>query len=247
MKRMFDFLASFLGLIIFSPLLLFVIFLVWINDFGNPFYTAIRVGKDEKTFKMFKLRSMIVNADKTGVDSTSNNDMRITRIGKFIRKFKMDELSQLINVLLGDMSLVGPRPNVQRETDLYTKSEKKLLLVRPGITDISSIVFSDEGEILSNSKDPDIDYNQLIRPGKGYLGIFYIENQSFLLDIKLIFITLITVFNRNFALNHISKVLKKYNASESLIKIAERKEKLVPSPPPGSINIVKDRSGKVDG
>ena len=222
-------------------------FLVWINDFGNPFYTAMRVGKDEKIFKMFKLRSMIVNADKTGVDSTSNNDMRITRIGKFIRKFKMDELSQLINVLLGDMSLVGPRPNVHRETDLYTKSEKKLLLVRPGITDISSIVFSDEGEILSNSKDPDIDYNQLIRPGKGYLGIFYIENQSFILDIKLIFITLITIFNRNLALKNVSKVLKKYNASESLIKIAERKEKLVPSPPPGSINIVKDRSGKVDG
>ena len=159
----------------------------------------------------------------------------------------MDELSQLINVLLGDMSLVGPRPNVQRETDLYTKSEKKLLLVRPGITDISSIVFSDEGEILSKSKDPDIDYNQLIRPGKGYLGIFYIENQSFLLDIKLIFITLITIFNRNLALKNVSKVLKKYNASEFLIKIAERKEKLVPSPPPGSINIVKDRSGKVDG
>ena len=247
MKRLVDFIVSFFALIVFSPLLLVVMFFVWINDFGSPFYIASRVGKDEKIFKMYKLRSMIVNADKTGVDSTSNNDMRITRIGKFIRKFKMDELSQLINVLLGDMSLVGPRPNVQRETDLYTKSEKKLLLVRPGITDISSIVFSDEGEILSNSKDPDIDYNQLIRPGKGYLGIFYIENQSFLLDIKLIFITLITVFNRNFALNHISKVLKKYNASESLIKIAERKEKLVPSPPPGSINIVKDRSGKVDG
>ena len=222
-------------------------FLVWINDFGNPFYTAMRVGKDEKIFKMFKLRSMIVNADKTGVDSTSNNDMRITRMGKFIRKFKMDELSQLINVLLGDMSLVGPRPNVQRETDLYTKSEKKLLLVRPGITDISSIVFSDEGEILSNSKDPDIDYNQLIRPGKGYLGIFYIENQSFFLDIKLIFITLISIFNRNLALKNISKVLKKYNASEFLIKIAERKEKLIPSPPPGLINIVKDRRRKVEG
>ena len=247
MKRIFDFNISIIVLIILSPLLLIVMFLVWINDFGNPFYIASRVGKDEKTFKMFKLRSMIVNADKTGVDSTSNNDMRITRIGKFIRKFKMDELSQLINVLLGDMSLVGPRPNVQRETDLYTKSEKKLLLVRPGITDISSIVFSDEGEILSNSKDPDIDYNQLIRPGKGYLGIFYIENQSFLLDIKLIFITLITIFNRNLALKNVSKVLKKYNASESLIKIAERKEKLVPSPPPGLINIVKDRSGKVDG
>lgn len=246
MKRIFDFLSSLIGLIIFSPLILFVMFLVWINDFGNPFYTAMRVGKNEKTFKMFKLRSMIVNADKSGVDSTSNNDMRITRIGKFIRKFKMDELSQLINVLLGDMSIVGPRPNVQRETDLYTKDEKKLLRVRPGITDISSIVFSDEGEILASSEDPDIDYNQLIRPGKGYLGLFYIENQSFLLDIKLIFITIITIVNRNSALNLVLSILNKYNASEFLIKIAQRKEKLVPSPPPGSKNIVKDRSGKVE-
>jgi len=221
-------------------------FFVWINDFGNPFYIAPRVGKFEQSFKMYKLRSMIVNADKSGVDSTSNNDMRITYVGKFIRKFKMDELSQLINVLLGDMSLVGPRPNVKRETDLYTKSEKKLLLVRPGITDISSIVFSDEGEILEDSCDPDLDYNQLIRPGKGYLGLFYIENQSFWLDIKLIFITIITIFNRKLALNYVSKLLNKHNAPEFLIKIAERKEKLIPSPPPGARNIVKDRSGKVD-
>ena len=247
MKRIFDFIVSLFGLLIFSPVLLIVMFFVWINDFGNPFYIAPRIGKFEQSFKMYKLRSMIVNADKSGVDSTSNNDLRITNVGKFIRKFKMDELSQLINVLLGDMSIVGPRPNVKRETDLYTKSEKKLLLVRPGITDISSIVFSDEGEILEDSDNPDIDYNQLIRPGKGYLGLFYIENQSFLLDIKLIFITLITIFNRKLALKNVSKVLKKYNASESLIKIAERKEKLVPSPPPGSVNIVKNRSGKVDG
>ncbi|MFT4683525.1 MAG: lipopolysaccharide/colanic/teichoic acid biosynthesis glycosyltransferase [Patiriisocius sp.] len=246
MKRLVDFIVSFFALIFFSPLLLVVMFFVWINDFGNPFYIASRVGKDEKTFKMYKLRSMIVNADKSGVDSTSSNDMRITRIGKFIRKFKMDELSQLINVLLGDMSLVGPRPNVKRETDLYTKVEKKLLSVRPGITDVSSIVFSDEGDILANSKDPDIDYNQLIRPGKGYLGLFYIENQSFLLDLKLLFITLITIFNRNSAINQLLKVLKKYNASELIIKIAGRNEELVPSPPPGAKSIVKDRSGKVD-
>jgi len=246
MKRLVDFITSFFALIIFSPLLLVVMFFVWINDFGNPFYIASRVGKDEKIFKMYKLRSMIVNADKSGVDSTSNNDMRITRVGKFIRKFKIDELSQLINVLLGDMSLVGPRPNVKRETDLYTKTEKKLLSIRPGITDVSSIVFSDEGEILANSKDPDIDYNQLIRPGKGYLGLFYIENQSFLLDIRLIIITLTTILNRNLAINHLLKVLKKYNASEFIIGIAGRKEKLFPSPPPGAKKIVRERSGKVD-
>ena len=245
MKRVFDFTASFLGLIILSPLFLVVLFLIWITDFGNPFYVASRIGRDGCPFKMYKFRSMIVNADKTGVDSTSSNDMRITRIGKFIRRFKLDELSQLINVLIGDMSLVGPRPNVKRETDLYTIEEKKLLQVKPGITDISSIVFSDEGEILSNSSDPDIDYNQLIRPGKGYLGIFYVENKSFILDIKLIFVTLISILNRNVALKYVSTILKKHNASEFLIKIAQRKEKLVPSPPPGSTTIVKDRNGKV--
>lgn len=246
MKRLFDFIFSFFALIVFSPIFLVVMFFVWINDFSNPFYIADRVGKDEKIFKMFKLRSMVVNADKTGVDSTSNNDMRITRVGKFIRKFKMDEISQLINVLLGDMSLVGPRPNVKRETDLYTKTEKKLLKVKPGITDISSIVFSDEGEILIDSVDPDIDYNQLIRPGKGYLGLFYIENQSFFFDIRLIIITVISIFNREFALDSIVNLMKTKNASSFLIEIAQRKNKLIPSPPPGATKIVTSRDGKVD-
>jgi lipopolysaccharide/colanic/teichoic acid biosynthesis glycosyltransferase len=158
MKRVFDFILAFIGLILSSPILLPVIFLIWIQDWNSPFYIAPRVGKGEKPFKMLKLRSMIMNADKTGVDSTSSNDKRITGVGKFIRKYKLDELSQLWNVLIGDMSLVGPRPNVKRETDLYTIEEKKLLIVRPGITDFSSIVFSDEGEILKDQIDPDIAY-----------------------------------------------------------------------------------------
>lgn len=245
MKRIFDFTSSLLGLIIFSPLLIIVLFLIWINDFGNPFYVADRVGKNGKTFKMLKLRSMVVNADKTGVDSTSVNDMRITRVGKFIRKFKLDELSQLINVLIGDMSLVGPRPNVKRETDLYTDEEKKLLGLKPGITDIASIVFSDEGEILANSLDPDIDYNQLIRPGKGYLGLFYIKNQSFVLDIKLIIVTIISIISKKRALRIINKILKQKNASDALIKLALREDKLMPSPPPGSSIIVTSRDGSI--
>ena len=126
---------------------------------------------------MVKIRSMIINADKTGVDSTSSDDMRITSVGKVIRKLKLDELSQLWNVLIGDMSLVGPRPNVKSETDLYTKIEKNLLNVKPGITDFSSIVFSDEGDILSGSDDPDLLYNQLIRPWKSRLSLFYIEKR----------------------------------------------------------------------
>lgn len=245
MKRIFDFILALIGLIISSPILLPVIFLVWIQDWHSPFYIAPRVGKDEKPFKMLKLRSMIVNADKSGVDSTSSNDKRITGVGKFIRKYKLDELSQLWNVLIGDMSLVGPRPNVKRETDLYTIQEKKLLTVRPGITDFSSIVFSDEGDILKDQNDPDIAYNQLIRPGKSMLGIFYVENRTFMIDIKLIYLTILAIVSKGKALNSLVIILKKKYANDLLINIASRRQKLYPMPPPGAINIVTNREGRV--
>ncbi len=245
MKRTFDFILAFTGLILSSPILLPVIFLVWIQDWHSPFYIAQRVGKGEKPFKMLKLRSMIVNADKSGVDSTSSNDKRITGVGRFIRKYKLDELSQLWNVLIGDMSLVGPRPNVKRETDLYTIEEKKLLTVRPGITDFSSIVFSDEGDILKDQIDPDIAYNQLIRPGKSMLGIFYIENRNFIIDIQLIYLTVIAIISKQKALNSLVVILKKLGANELLIGISSRKIQLVPMPPPGAENIVTNREGRV--
>ena len=182
-KRLFDIFISFFGLLFFSPILISVIFLIWIEDKKSPFYITHRLGKGEKQFNMIKLRSMLVDADKSGVVSSSNNDMRITPIGHKIRKYKLDEFIQLWNVLNGDMSLVGPRPNVKDETDLYTDIEKKLLLIRPGITDFSSIVFSDEGEILEGKENPNLTYNQLIRPWKSRLGLIYINNQSFLLNI----------------------------------------------------------------
>ena len=145
-------------------------------------------------FRMVKLRSMVVGAAKTGVDSTGNDDVRITAVGRLIRKYKIDEVMQLWNVLLGDMSLVGPRPNVKAETDLYTKEERVLLSVKPGITDFSSIVFSDEGNILEGQEDPDLAYNQLIRPGKSRLGLFYISKASIALDIRLIWLTAVRLY-----------------------------------------------------
>jgi len=245
-KRLFDFILAFIGLILSSPILVPIIFLVWIQDWHSPFYIAPRVGKGEKPFKMLKLRSMIVNADKSGVDSTSSNDKRITSVGKFIRKYKLDELSQLYNVLIGDMSLVGPRPNVKRETDLYTAEEKKLLTVRPGVTDFSSIIFSDEGDILKDHIDSDIAYNQLIRPGKSMLGVFYIENRTFIIDIKLIFLTVTAIISKDIALNSLGLILKKLNATDLVINIASRKQNLYPMPPPGAKNIVTNREGRVD-
>lgn len=240
-KRLVDFLASFFGLIIVSPILLPVIFLVWKEDKKSPFYIAPRSGRNGTTFKMVKLRSMVVGADKSGVDSTSENDSRITPIGHKIRRYKLDELMQLWNVLKGDMSLVGPRPNVKHETDLYTKTEKDLLLVRPGITDLSSIVFSDEGDILEGKQNPDLAYNQLIRPWKSRLGLIYIENQSFLLDIKLIFYTIVAIMLRQRALNWVASELTKMNVDSEIIHISKRKVELYPFPPPGADQIVTER------
>jgi lipopolysaccharide/colanic/teichoic acid biosynthesis glycosyltransferase len=241
MKRIMDITISLTGLFIASPILLIVSFLVWVQDFKMPFYIPYRVGKDQKQFKMIKLRSMIVNADASGVDSTGANDSRITSVGHLIRKFKLDELTQLWNVLRGDMSLVGPRPNVISETNLYTDVEKKLLDVRPGITDISSIVFSDEGDILSNHNDPDLAYNQLIRPWKSRLGIIYIDNQSFLLDLQLIFMTVVAIISKKKALSWISKKLVQLQVNETTIEVCKREADLLPHPPPGSEKIVEAR------
>ena len=240
-KRLFDIFISFFGLLFFSPILIIAIFLIWIEDKKSPFYITQRLGKGEKQFNMVKLRSMVVDADSSGVVSSSNNDIRITQIGHKIRKYKLDELIQLWNVLKGDMSLVGPRPNVKDETDLYTNIEKKLLLVRPGITDFSSIIFSDEGDILKGKDNPDLVYNQLIRPWKSRLGLIYIENQSFLLDLKMIIFTLVAIFSRQKSLNWVVSQLKLMKADLNVINISKREDVLYAFPPPGSDKVVTKR------
>ena len=226
MKRLFDILVSLFGLILLSPILLIFMLLIFIQDWRNPFYIAPRVGKNNKLFNMIKLRSMIINADKTGVDSTANTDDRITRIGQLVRKYKLDELTQLFNVLKGDMSLVGPRPNVAREVEKYTEEEKGLLKVKPGITDFASIVFSDEGDILSDKPDPDLAYNQLIRPWKSQLGLLYIQRQSFLLDIKLIILTVISLISKEKVLRLLNIELKKITNNQELIEVCKRNKNL---------------------
>jgi lipopolysaccharide/colanic/teichoic acid biosynthesis glycosyltransferase len=241
-KRIFDIIASVTLVTILSPLLIIFSFLIWTQDWNSPFYISPRVGKNNNLFKMIKFRSMIINADKSGVDSTGANDSRITKLGTFIRKYKIDELPNLINIILGEMSFVGPRPNVSRETNLYTEQEKSLLAICPGMTDLSSIVFSDEGDILESSLDPDLDYNQLIRPWKSRLGIFYVESRTFFMDLKLIILTLIAILSKKTSLRYINKILLKNNASEDLIKICLRLNPLVPHPPPGSNQIVKNRN-----
>ena len=199
-KRLLDLLFSLFGLLLLGPFLIFFIFLVWLEDQANPLYFALRVGKNNKLFKMIKIRSMVVDADKKGAETIGLNDKRITKVGKKIRKYKIDELSQLLNVILGDMSLVGPRPNTPKEVEKYNQKEKRLLNVKPGITDFSSIVFSNEADVVGNHYDPDYAYDTLIRPLKSRLGLIYIENQSIKLDLKLLFFTLATLMNRKLGL-----------------------------------------------
>jgi lipopolysaccharide/colanic/teichoic acid biosynthesis glycosyltransferase len=241
MKRLLDVMFSIFGILVVSPILSIFIILVFIEDKKNPLYKGERVGLNKQKFKMLKLRSMSIDADKLGVDSTSNDDARITKIGKLIRKFKIDELFQLWNVLLGNMSLVGPRPNVQKDVDLYTIDENMILNIKPGITDFASIVFSDEGDILEGSNDPDLMYSQVIRPWKSRLGILYLQKRSTILDIQIIFYTIISLISRKTALNWIVKKLIYFKASKELINICERKENLYPYPPPGLSKIVEKK------
>jgi lipopolysaccharide/colanic/teichoic acid biosynthesis glycosyltransferase len=225
-KRSIDLTISLIGLVVLSPILGIACIAIWYDDFRNPIYFAKRVGKKGAIFKMYKLRSMKINADLTGVSSTSVDDNRITGIGKIIRRYKLDELMQLCNVFVGNMSLVGPRPNTLEAVNGYSIDERKLISINPGITDFSSIVFSNEGEILKEHIDADKAYEDLIRPGKSMLGLFYIDNQSMFLDLQLIVISIISIFSRKKALQYLVSILRKLNANNLLIRLASGQEPL---------------------
>ena len=189
MKRLFDIVASGLGLIVLSPL--FFILAIWIklDSKGPVFYRQVRVGRNNKDFRIFKFRSMRVGADKGSLVTIGGHDPRVTRSGYFIRKFKFDELPQLINVFIGDMSLVGPRPEVRHYVDYWTPSQIHVLDVRPGITDPASIKFRNENELMEKAEDPEKFYIGVIMQEKIKLYLEYVEKHSFLYDIGLIFKT----------------------------------------------------------
>jgi lipopolysaccharide/colanic/teichoic acid biosynthesis glycosyltransferase len=243
-RRVLDALFALIVLVVFSPVLILTIGAIYFYDFHSPFYRANRVGRGGRLFPMLKFRSMIVNADKVGGTSTSASDSRITPVGKLVRRYKLDELPQFWNVLVGDMSVVGPRPNVPSGVAVYTEAEKHLLDVRPGVTDLASIVFSDEGDILKDKADPDVAYNQLIRPGKSLLGLFYIQHRVLWLDLRLIVLTAVAIVSRERALLGVQRILRSLGASHELLSIAARQRPLVPMPPPGATQVVNSPDGK---
>ncbi len=198
LKRSFDAVASALGLLVFSPLLIIIALWVKLDSPGPIFYRGQRAGRGNKPFGIYKFRSMIMNADKIGGASTSGDDPRVTRSGRFIRRFKIDELSQLINVLVGDMSLVGPRPEVLKYTNTYKGELLEILSVRPGITDWASIWNADEGGVLAGAKEPDKAFEILIQPTKLQLQLRYVRTQSFFGDIKIILYTIRRIFDPDF-------------------------------------------------
>lgn len=189
MIRLFDIVFSGIGLILLSPLFLIVYILIRLESKGGGFYAQERIGKDGEPFRLYKFRSMRTGADKGSLITVGGHDPRITKMGYFIRKYKIDELPQLWNVFIGDMSLVGPRPEVERYTRLYTEEQKKVLSVRPGITDWASIEYVDENMILGQAEDPDKAYIEQIMPDKIRYNMKWIENQGVLEYFKIIFST----------------------------------------------------------
>lgn len=240
MLNLFDRVVALILLTLTLPIFLIAVLAIFLQDRKNPFYIARRVAAGGGVFNMIKLRSMVKSKATSQVFSTSNDDKRITFVGKVLRRFKIDELGQLINVVKGEMSIVGPRPQVLSEVERYTEVEKRILEQQPGITDIASIVFSDEGDILEGKANPDLAYNQLIRPWKSRLALLYIKNCSFKLNVLLIIFTLTNTFARNWTLKKLSLVASNLkDCDEDLVRVMKRKNPLVPTAPPGALRVVE--------
>ncbi len=194
MKRLFDILFSLVGLIILFPVFIILSLLILFSSPGGIFYKQKRVGRNGNEFSLYKFRSMRTGSDKKGLLTIGGRDSRITSIGYFLRRYKLDELPQLLNVLFGDMSLVGPRPEVKKYVDLYSEEQRKVLSVRPGITDYASIEYIDENEILGKAADPEKTYIEEIMPAKLKLNLRYIGEQGIGTDLKIIFRTIGKIF-----------------------------------------------------
>jgi Sugar transferases involved in lipopolysaccharide synthesis len=241
LKRLMDMAVASVLLVLTAPIMAAAALLVWMHDGKDPLFRQARIGKDGVPFTLFKLRSMSAAPPDSKSDTTGRNDPRITPFGGFMRRTKIDEFPQLWNVLIGNMSLVGPRPQVPREVDLYTDVERGLLAVKPGVTDYASIVYSDLGDIVASADDPDLAYGQLVRPGKSRLGLFYAQRPSVLADIVIVALTAVALVRRSWAQSGLSALLRWQGADPSLVELANRRKPLVPMPPPGSNSIFSSR------
>jgi lipopolysaccharide/colanic/teichoic acid biosynthesis glycosyltransferase len=238
LKRGIDVAAAFCAIIVASPLMLAGALAVFLSDRRTPLYISQRVGVRGELFPLLKLRSMIVGAARSGVDTTVAADPRVTSIGRWLRRTKLDELPQLFNVLMGHMSLIGPRPNVPREVQRYTEAERRMLDVRPGLTDYASVVFADLADALPAGLDANLAYNQLVRPVKSRLALHYVETASLKSDLVLFFCTVAHILSRRYALRRLLTLLHETGADEDLVARSSRSSPLTPLAPPGARDIV---------
>ena len=246
MRRLMDIVVSVCGLVLLSPVLTAAGVLVWLQDFCSPLYISSRVGRRERPFRMVKLRTMVVGAEVAG-SSSGTDDRRVTAIGRFLRRSKLDEIPQLWNVLAGDMSLVGPRPQVAWAVRDYTAIERRLLEVRPGITDAASIVFADESTLLTGAENPDLRYSQIIRPWKNRIALLYVDRGGLSGYAMLVAATLIHSFSRRGGLMIVRSLLLKWGADRDVISVASRMTSPPEAPPQGALQVVDSVDQRCDG
>ena len=244
-KRAVDLMGAALALTVSLPILTLALLGVWLQDGRSPWFLSERIGLHGRPFGFLKVRTMVPMASLSEVDTTVAGDPRVTAVGRWLRACKIDELPQFLHVLAGTMSLVGPRPNVPREVALYTAEERRLLTVPPGITDFASIVFADLADVLAGASDPNIAYNQLVRPWKSRLGLHYLQCRSMRIDHLLLLWTATASVARRWTLKRISAELRRTGAPEDVWRLALREVPLTPQPPPGAEEIVFERVPRV--
>jgi len=225
LKRALDLTISAPAALLSAPFLALILVYVWLQDRKNPLYVSYRIGKDHQPFRLFKVRTMVVGADRTGVDTTIKGDPRLLPFADILRRYKLDELPQFWNVISGHMSLVGPRPNVAREVEKYSLDEQRLLEIKPGLTDFASIVFSDLSERLAGQKDANLAYETLIRPAKSCLSLFYVDNHNIRMDVVLIVATAVSIVSKKSAIHLITEELRRNKYSSDVIDIVEGGDK----------------------
>lgn len=234
LKRLLDLVGGAAGLAVSLPLIAVAALAVWLQDGKPPIYVSSRIGQHGLAFKVWKLRTMAVGADKAGRHTISSDDPNVTALGRLLRKYKIDELLQFGHVLAGQMSLVGPRPNVKAAVDRYTPEELRILSVKPGITDFASIVFSDLDELMAGSADVNAAYDTRIRPWKSRLSLFYVDHHNMSMDVLLLWYTARNIINRQAALEGVSALLRRHGASAELADFALRKGAVPEATPPGA-------------
>lgn len=240
--RLLDIVGASVGLLLSLPLILVAMLMIWLQDRHNPFYVAERVGAGGRKFRFIKLRSIPHQSGVRPDEIITSRDPRVTRLGHWIRASKVDELPQFWHVLKGEMSLVGPRANVQTIVDAFTEEELRIISVKPGVTDLASIVFMNLGKVLEASENPKLDYNQLVRPWKSRLALIYVDHQSVGLAIRVMLLTVLAFISHQRALEGVARIALRFKSDPKLARIVRREEKLAPCAPPGAPAVVVEVS-----